>query len=59
MVSRENAVVFASMGVALLATYLVSAFADLPLWAELLVLVGLGVVVPTLVNDRLDRRTAG
>ena len=59
MVSRENVVVLVSMVVALPVTYLVYAFADLPFWAELLVLVGLGVVVPTLVNDYLDRQASG
>ena len=47
MVSRENVVILVSMAVALPATYLVYAFADAPFWANVLVLLGLGVVTPT------------
>jgi len=56
MVSRENAVVLASLGVALVAAGLVDAYTAAPYWANLGVLVGLGIVVPTLTNEYLDRR---
>ena len=58
MVSRENAVILVSMAVALPAAYLVYAFADVPFWADMLVLMGIGVIVPTLVNEYLDRAAA-
>ena len=59
MISRENAVILASMTVGLAAALLVGTYADVPTWASLGVLIGLGVVVPTLVNEYLDRQASG
>ena len=56
MISRENTVILASLLVAIVAAALVDTYADLPYWVSLGVLIGLGVVVPTLLNEYLGRR---
>lgn len=59
MLSRENAVILASMVVAVAAAVLVETYADAPAWVSAGVLIGIGVVVPTVVNEYLDRRSPG
>lgn len=59
MLSRENAVILASMVVAVAAAVLVETYADAPTWVSVGVLIGIGVVVPTVVNEYLDRRSPG
>lgn len=59
MVSRENAVIFASMIVAIVAAVLAETLANAPDWASVSLLIGIGVVVPTVVNQYLDGRAPG
>lgn len=55
MVSRENTVIVASLAVAIVAYYLVETYAAQPYWVSIAVLIGIGVLVPTLVNRYLER----
>lgn len=56
MVSRENAVIVASLVVAIAAWYLAEAFAPSTWWASWVALVGVGVLLPTLANEYFDRQ---
>lgn len=59
MVSRENAVIVASLVVAIAAWYLIEAFVTSPPWASWAVLIGVGVLLPTLVNEHLGTGRGG
>ena len=56
MVSRENRVLIACIGLALALTYSASVVTDLPDPALIAILLGVGTVAPLLVTDYLDRR---
>ena len=56
MVSRENAVIVASIALALLVGYGVFEYTTVSDWVAMAVFLVLGVVVPTLVNEYLDRQ---
>ncbi|GAB3418225.1 hypothetical protein GCM10027435_17920 [Haloparvum alkalitolerans] len=58
MVSRENRVIAACIVLAVLLLFALNAVTDPPSWATLAVLLGVGVLVPTLVNEYLGRREA-
>ncbi len=59
MLSRENAVIagFIALAIALLAAVL--GVSDPPAWVSVAVVVGVGVIAPTLLNEYLDRRQRG
>lgn len=59
MVSRENAVIVASLVVAIAAWYVVEAVATASPWASWAALIGVGVILPTVANEYLDRRARG
>lgn len=59
MVSRENRVVLVTGSAALVLLYAFGAVLELPTWVGIAVVLGVGVVLPQLVNDYLDRRAAG
>jgi len=56
MVSRENRVIVACIASALVLLYLATELATLPTWGSAAIVLGVGVVVPTLVNTYLDSR---
>ncbi|MDS0284227.1 hypothetical protein [Haloarcula onubensis] len=58
MVSRENTVIAAYLAVTLFLLYAVIETASPPVWVSSAILLGLGVVAPTLTNEYLDRRAA-
>ncbi|WP_176696673.1 hypothetical protein [Haloparvum sedimenti] len=58
MVSRENRVIAVCLAVAVLLLFGLNAVTDPPSWAILAVLLGVGVVVPTLVNEYRSRHGA-
>ena len=56
MVSRENGVIAAYVAVTVLLLYVVTETATPPTWVTAALLLGIGVVAPTLTNEYLDRR---
>jgi hypothetical protein len=54
MISRENTVI---IGFIMLATLLIVPLSgsDPPMWAAPIVIIGVGVIAPILVNEYLDR----
>ena len=58
MVSRENAVIGACIALAVLLVFVLTETTDPPTWVASAVVLGVGVVVPLLVNGYLDRREA-
>ncbi|MFC6941018.1 hypothetical protein ACFQE8_13775 [Salinirubellus sp. GCM10025818] len=54
MLSTENRVIVACGVAALVLGYGVLAVTDLPTWAGIAVVLGVGVVLPQIVIDRLD-----
>ncbi|WP_435126476.1 hypothetical protein [Halobaculum sp. D14] len=56
MVSRENTVIVACIALAVVALFALAELTNPPTWAGGAVLVGLGVLLPLLVNGYLDRR---
>lgn len=55
MVSRENAVILVSLALGIVAYYAVETFLSQPAWVGYAVLIVVGVIVPTLVNESLGR----
>ncbi|MDS0258632.1 hypothetical protein NDI56_04300 [Haloarcula sp. S1CR25-12] len=58
MVSRENKVIAAYLVATLLVLFVVLETLSPPLWVSSALVLGLGVVAPTLTNEYLDRRAA-
>ena len=58
MVSRENRVVLATGSAALVLLYVFAAVVHAPTWVGTGIVLAVGVVLPQLVNDYLDRREA-
>ena len=56
MVSRQNGVIAAYVAATLLLLYVVTETATPPTWVTAALLLGIGVVAPTLTNEYLDRR---
>ena len=54
MLSTENRVIVACGVAALVLAYGILAVTDLPTWAGIAVVLGVGVVLPQIVIDRLD-----
>jgi predicted signal transduction protein with EAL and GGDEF domain len=54
MLSRENTIILAFVVVATTAAVGIDTVADAPEWLPVGLLIGLGVVVPLLVNSYLD-----
>ena len=57
VLSTENKVIAVCGVVALVLGYGVLAVTDLPTWVGIAVVLGIGVVVPQLLTDRLDEPT--
>ena len=57
MLSTENKVIVVCGAAALVLGYGVLAVADLPTWVGIAVVLGVGVVLPQLLTDRLDEPT--
>ena len=55
MVSRENKVIIACIALAIGLLYVVTELTTIPQWAFAAIGIGIGVVVPTLINEYLDR----
>lgn len=55
MLSTENGVILACGTVALILAYGAAVFTDLPTWAGVAIVIVVGVVVPRLVTDYVDR----
>ena len=51
MVSEENGVIIISILVALIVGTAVFQYTDYPSWVGMTVFIGLGIVVPTLINE--------
>lgn len=58
MVSRENTVILGFMALALALLVVLAQFSGVPTWVGALVLLGVGVVCPTVLNEYLDRQAA-
>ena len=57
MLSTENEIIAVCGAAALVLGYGVLAVADLPTWVGIAVVLGVGVVLPQLLTDRLDEPT--
>jgi hypothetical protein len=55
MVSRENKVIVGFGAVALLLMYGIFMLTDLPQWVSVAALFVVGILVPQVINNRLDR----
>lgn len=55
MLSEENIIISISILAALAAGAAVYQYTDLPSWVGVAVVIGLGIVVPTLVNEHRRR----
>jgi len=58
MVSRENKVIAAYLVATLLLLFVVIETVSPPSWVSGAIVVGLGVIAPTLTNEYLDKRAA-
>ncbi|MDZ5811641.1 hypothetical protein U4E84_09835 [Halorubrum sp. AD140] len=56
MVSRENKVITLCIVLAILLLGVVLTVSDPPTWVSGMVILGVGVIAPMLVNEYLDRR---
>lgn len=56
MVSRENKVIVAFIALAVVLLYIVSAVTTLPTWGSAAIVIGVGVVIPVIINGYLDNR---
>jgi len=56
MVSRENKVIMACIGLAVLTLYATAETVTLPPWAHSAILLGIGVIAPLVVNEYLDTK---
>jgi len=56
VLSRENAVTVSFIALAAVALFAVNELTTPPTWVGAAVLLGVGVVIPTLVNEYLDRQ---
>ncbi|MBP1987946.1 hypothetical protein [Halolamina salifodinae] len=57
MISRENAVIAVCITLSLVAVYAASAATTLPTWGSIGIVIGVGVLLPTLLNEYLDRQS--
>jgi len=56
MVSRENKVIVACIGLAALTLYVTAETVTLPSWAHSAILLGIGVIAPLVINGYLDTK---
>jgi len=56
MLSRENKVIVACIGLAALTLYVTAETVTLPPWADSAILLGIGVILPLAVNEYLDSK---
>lgn len=56
MPSRENTIIATCVVLAVTAAVGIDTVADVPNWFPIALLIGLGVIVPLLVTERLDSR---
>lgn len=59
MVSRENKVIALCIALAILLLGIVLTVAEPPTWVSGMIIIGVGVIVPILVNGYLNRRGVG
>lgn len=58
MVSRENKVIVLCIAFAIFLLGVVLAFAEPPTWVSGMMIIGVGVIAPLLINEYLDSRGA-
>jgi len=58
MLSRETTITLSFIALAAVLLYVANGLTTPPTWASALILLGVGVVVPTLINEYLDRQEA-
>ncbi|KPN29599.1 hypothetical protein SY89_00313 [Halolamina pelagica] len=56
MVSRENTVIAVCIALAIASLYVANSLTTLQQWQSAALILGVGVLVPTLVNEFLDGR---
>ena len=56
MVSRENKIIAGFIILAIVLLFGISSVSDPPTWVTVAVLIGLGVVAPTLVNEYFNQK---
>jgi hypothetical protein len=56
MLSRENTVILGFIVLAISVLFGLMRVSDPPTWVSGVVILGIGVIAPTLVNELLDRR---
>lgn len=59
MVSRENKLIVGFGSVALVLMYAIVLFTSLPQWVSITVLFVIGIIIPQILNNHLDRTRDG